>query len=69
MGSTGKRSWPRSRRAHPSTGGAAELTARVDERLASYKRLSRVVFVPEIPRLPSGKVLRRVLKERIWMYV
>jgi long-chain acyl-CoA synthetase len=43
---------------------AAELTARVDERLASYKRLSRVVFVAEIPRLPSGKVLRRVLKER-----
>jgi acyl-CoA synthetase (AMP-forming)/AMP-acid ligase II len=44
--------------------GAAELTARVGERLASYKRPSRVVFVPEIPRLPSGKVLRRVLKER-----
>jgi long-chain acyl-CoA synthetase len=43
---------------------AAELTARVGERLASYKRLSRVVFVPDIPRLPSGKVLRRVLKER-----
>lgn len=43
---------------------ADELTARVGERLASYKRLSRVVFVSEIPRLPSGKVLRRVLKER-----
>ena len=43
---------------------AAELTARVEERLASYKRLSRVVFVADIPRLPSGKVLRRVLKER-----
>ncbi len=43
---------------------AAELTTRVGERLASYKRVSRVVFVPEIPRLPSGKVLRRVLKER-----
>ncbi len=43
---------------------AAELTARVGERLASYKRLSRVVFVPDIPRLPSGKVLRRVLRER-----
>ena len=42
----------------------AELTARVGERLASYKSLSRVVFVSEIPRLPSGKVLRRVLKER-----
>jgi len=43
---------------------AAELTARVEEKLASYKHLSRVVFVPDIPRLPSGKVLRRVLKER-----
>ncbi|OBJ55139.1 class I adenylate-forming enzyme family protein [Mycobacterium sp. 1423905.2] len=42
---------------------AAELVARVDARLASYKRVSRVVFVPDIPRLPSGKVLRRVLKE------
>jgi long-chain acyl-CoA synthetase len=42
----------------------ADLTARVDEKLASYKHLSRVVFVSDIPRLPSGKVLRRVLKER-----
>lgn len=39
-----------------------ELVALVAERLASYKQLSRVVMVPEIPRLPSGKVLRRVLK-------
>ncbi len=43
---------------------AADLTARVDEKLASYKHLSRIVFVPEIPRLPSGKVLRRALKEQ-----
>jgi acyl-CoA synthetase (AMP-forming)/AMP-acid ligase II len=43
---------------------ATELVAQVDARLASYKHLSRVVFVPDIPRLPSGKVLRRVLKER-----
>ena len=43
---------------------AAELTTRVDRRLASYKHLSRVVFVPDIPRLPSGKVLRRTLKEQ-----
>jgi acyl-CoA synthetase (AMP-forming)/AMP-acid ligase II len=43
---------------------AADLTALVDEKLASYKHLSRVVFVPDIPRLPSGKVLRRILKER-----
>jgi acyl-CoA synthetase (AMP-forming)/AMP-acid ligase II len=44
---------------------AAELTALVGERLASYKRPARVEFVPEIPRLPSGKVLRRVLREQL----
>jgi acyl-CoA synthetase (AMP-forming)/AMP-acid ligase II len=40
-----------------------ELIAFVGDRLASYKRPRRVVVVPEIPRLPSGKVLRRTLKE------
>ena len=40
----------------------AELVALIGDRLASYKRPRRVVFVDEIPRLPSGKVLRRVLK-------
>jgi acyl-CoA synthetase (AMP-forming)/AMP-acid ligase II len=48
---------------------ADELHALVAERLASYKRLSRVEFVDEIPRLPSGKVLRRVLKEHLWTSV
>ncbi|MGV9331432.1 class I adenylate-forming enzyme family protein [Nocardia sp. NPDC003726] len=43
---------------------ADELIALVGARLAAYKRPRRVVFVPEIPRLPSGKVLRRVLRER-----
>jgi long-chain acyl-CoA synthetase len=42
----------------------AELITLVGGRLASYKRPSHVVVVDEIPRLPSGKVLRRVLKER-----
>jgi long-chain acyl-CoA synthetase len=46
-----------------------ELVALVGDRLASYKRPSRIAFVPEIPRLPSGKVLRRVLKERLWTSV
>ncbi|WP_330255675.1 acyl--CoA ligase [Nocardia sp. NBC_00565] len=41
-----------------------ELIDLVGDRLASYKRPRQVVFVPEIPRLPSGKVLRRVVKER-----
>jgi long-chain acyl-CoA synthetase len=48
---------------------ADELIALVADRLASYKRPARVAFVDEIPRLPSGKVLRRVLKERLWTSV
>ena len=31
--------------------------------MAKYKRLSRVVLIKEIPRSPSGKILRRVLKD------
>jgi len=42
---------------------ADELVALVGHRLAHYKRLRGVVFLDDIPRLPSGKVLRRVLKE------
>ncbi len=44
---------------------AAELEALVAERLASYKRLSRLHLVEAIPRLPSGKVLRRVLRDQL----
>jgi acyl-CoA synthetase (AMP-forming)/AMP-acid ligase II len=42
----------------------AELIAHVAQRLASYKKPARVIVVDEIPRLPSGKALRRVLKEK-----
>ncbi len=45
------------------------LVALVAERLATYKKPSRIFVVSEIPRLPSGKVLRRVLKERLWTSV
>lgn len=41
-----------------------ELVALIGGRLASYKRPRQVVFVPEIPRLPSGKVLRRLLRDQ-----
>lgn len=54
------------------TSAAVEPDVLVDlvaDRLASYKRPSRVFVVSEIPRLPSGKVLRRVLKERLWTSV
>ncbi|MCT7662181.1 class I adenylate-forming enzyme family protein [Mycobacterium deserti] len=48
---------------------ADTLVSLVGDRLASYKRPARIAFVDEIPRLPSGKVLRRVLKERLWTSV
>jgi 4-coumarate--CoA ligase len=40
------------------------LAAFVAEHLATYKHLRRVVFVEAIPKSPSGKILRRILKER-----
>ncbi|MFC8517181.1 class I adenylate-forming enzyme family protein [Streptomyces sp. NPDC057257] len=43
---------------------AEELIELIGGRLASYKRPRHIEFVSEIPRLPSGKVLRRVLKEQ-----
>jgi long-chain acyl-CoA synthetase len=41
-----------------------ELEEAVAGQLASYKRIRHLVFVDEIPRLPSGKALRRQLKDR-----
>ena len=43
--------------------GEDELKAYVAESLATYKQLRWVVFVDAIPRLPSGKVLRRTLRD------
>jgi acyl-CoA synthetase (AMP-forming)/AMP-acid ligase II len=42
----------------------ASLQAAVAEQLAGYKRIRHLVVVDEIPRLPSGKALRRRLKAR-----
>ncbi len=42
-----------------------ELEALVADSLASYKRISRLIVVDTIPRLPSGKVLRRVLRDEL----
>jgi long-chain acyl-CoA synthetase len=41
-----------------------QLMAFVGERVAPFKKVRQVEFVREIPRSPSGKILRRVLKER-----
>jgi acyl-CoA synthetase (AMP-forming)/AMP-acid ligase II len=40
-----------------------ELKLLVTEKLAGYKRLHHVVFVDVVPRTPSGKVLRRNVRD------
>ena len=42
-----------------------ELLQFCNERLSPFKRPKRVSFVNEIPRNPSGKVLKRLLRERV----
>ena len=37
----------------------------MSEMLASYKQLHQVNFVTEIPKSPSGKILRRLLRDQI----
>jgi acyl-CoA synthetase (AMP-forming)/AMP-acid ligase II len=41
---------------------AGELMAWVAERVAPYKKVREVEFVSEIPKSPSGKILRRLLR-------
>jgi acyl-CoA synthetase (AMP-forming)/AMP-acid ligase II len=41
-----------------------EIASWVGERVAPYKRLADVIVVDEVPRSPTGKLLRRVLVER-----
>ena len=44
--------------------GAEDLIAFARARLAGYKLPRSVDFVTELPRTPSGKVLKRELRER-----
>jgi long-chain acyl-CoA synthetase len=44
--------------------GARELVAFAGERIAAYKVPRIVEFVDDLPRTPSGKVLKRELRER-----
>ena len=41
-----------------------QLIAWVAERVAPYKQIRAVEIVPEIPRSASGKILRRLLRDR-----
>ncbi|MEZ4698863.1 MAG: AMP-binding protein [Rhodothermales bacterium] len=48
-------------------GASLSETALMDyvaERVAPYKKVRKVAFVDQIPKVPSGKILRRVLVER-----
>jgi len=50
----------------PGTGDApAEIKAHCRGRLAGYKVPRKVLFVDELPKLPTGKVNRRELAERL----
>jgi acyl-CoA synthetase (AMP-forming)/AMP-acid ligase II len=42
-----------------------ELRAHVRERLGGYKAPSRIIIVDELPLGPTGKILKRALRERV----
>ena len=41
-----------------------EIQSFVAEHVATYKQLRRLTIVEEIPKSASGKILRRVLRDR-----
>ena len=45
---------------------AAELMDFAHERLAAYKCPRSIDFEKELPRLPTGKLYKRLLKDRYW---
>jgi long-chain acyl-CoA synthetase len=55
--------------AHPSAAGgslAQALIVHCHQRLAAYKCPTSVDFVDRLPRLPTGKLLKRELRGRYW---
>lgn len=44
---------------------ASELLQYVAARVAPYKKIRAVEFIDQIPKSPAGKILRRVLKDRL----
>ncbi len=64
-----RRSKPRSsspKAPPPSDELAAELVAYVREHLAGYKAPRSVDFVDQLPRHPTGKLYKRVLRDPYW---
>ncbi|HKE10268.1 MAG TPA: AMP-binding protein [Myxococcota bacterium] len=52
--------------AEPSPALAAELLAHARSRLAAFKCPRSVDFTDELPRLPTGKIVRRLVRDRYW---
>lgn len=48
-----------------TTLNADELMQYVAARVAPYKKIRAVEFVQDIPKSPSGKILRRILREKV----
>lgn len=47
-----------------STAVGKEIINYVKEKKVRYKWVKEVEFIPEIPKSPSGKILRRVLRDK-----
>jgi acyl-CoA synthetase (AMP-forming)/AMP-acid ligase II len=45
---------------------ADDIVAFARQRIAGYKTPKSVDFVPELPRNPSGKILKRELRKPYW---
>jgi len=45
---------------------AKEIVAFAAERLPGYKRPRSVDFTDDLPRMPSGKIVRRAVRDRYW---
>ena len=52
--------------ATPSDGLAADLVAYARERLAHYKCPASVDFVEQLPRTPTGKLRKHLLRGQYW---
>ncbi|QFG20542.1 AMP-binding protein [Actinomadura sp. WMMB 499] len=52
--------------AEPSAALAAELIAHVREKLAGYKAPRSIDFVDAMPRTPTGKLYKRLLRDPYW---
>jgi acyl-coenzyme A synthetase/AMP-(fatty) acid ligase len=45
---------------------AADLMAFCRDRLSHYKCPKSIDFDPALPRLPTGKLYKRILRDRYW---